>query len=215
MCISGLSFGQISEIGFGLGGFSYSGDLTRGYSITSNRPAGTAYFRSNLSDIISFKAAITAGNISASDDNPIDPFAEMRGAEFSIFVFEASTTFEYHFLDWRSDNAVVRWTPYFFVGFGVFGISGEGEKTSEYSNVQPAIPIGVGFKYTLNPRWYLGLEFGARKTFFDYIDNVSEGDLDVKNFQYGNEFDNDTYYFLGLSLTYSFYNIPCPTSPYR
>ncbi len=210
------SFAQETEIGFGVGGLKYSGDLSRGISLKSINPAGTVFFRNNISDAVSFRIGLTGGRLAASDDRtPIDPFAENRDASFSIFLFEASTVFEYHFLKWRQEHTLIRWTPYLFGGIAIFGISGEGDKTAEYSNIQPAIPFGLGVKYILNPKWYLGAEFGARKTFFDYLDNLSDGDGTVKNFQSGNPFDNDAYYYLGISLTYSFYTIPCPTSPYK
>lgn len=207
---------QQSEIGFGIGGFQYSGDLSRGININSINPGGTAFYRTNISEPVSFRLGITAGKLSASDERtPIDPAAVARDASFDIFLFEASTVFEYHFLKWRQPNGVLRWTPYLFGGLAIFGISGEGEKPEEYSNIQPSIPFGLGFKYVLNPKMYLGIEFGARKTFFDFLDNVSEGDGTIKNFDYGNGFDNDLYYYTGISLTYSFYTIPCPTSPYK
>jgi hypothetical protein len=210
------SFSQKTEIGFGLGGFKYTGDLARGISFKSIKPGATVFFRSNINKEISFRAGITAGKIGASDSKtPIDPFGELRGASFNIFLFEVSTVFEYHFLKWRQENSIIRWTPYLFGGLAIFGVSGMADKSAEYSNIQPAIPFGIGFKYVLNPKWYLGLEIGARKTFFDYLDNVSPGDGVVKNYQYANRFDNDHYFFLGLSMTYSFYTIPCPTSPYK
>lgn len=207
---------QETEIGFGLGGLKYSGDLSRGINIKSIKPAGTAFFRTNLSKTVSFRVAATAGKLGASDERtPIDPFAELRDASFDIFIFEASTVFEYHFLKWREESTQLRWTPYFFAGIAIFGISGESEKPVEYSNIQPSLPFGLGVKYVLNPKWYIGAEFGARKTFFDYIDNVSAGDGVIKDYQYGNKFDNDLYYYMGVSLTYSFYTIPCPASPYK
>jgi hypothetical protein len=79
-----------------------------------------------------------------------------------------------------------------------------------------AIPFGGGLKYIVNPRWYVALEFGIRKTFFDYLDNVSDfKDQTQKNYRYGNPNDNDNYYFLGITLTRTFYDIPCPTNPYK
>ena len=78
-----------------------------------------------------------------------------------------------------------------------------------------AIPFGGGIKYILNPKYYIAIEFGVRKTFFDYLDNISDGDPSQKNYQYGNKFDYDTYYFLGVTLTRTFYDIPCPTNPYK
>ena len=203
-----------SEIGAGIGGLSYTGDLVRGYDFTLNRPAGTVFYRSNLSKSVSFRAALTAGNL-VGEEEPIDILGSRRGASFDVFLFEASATMEYHFLNWRDENYRIRWTPYLFGGIGLFGISGEGERAAEYSAVQPAIPLGAGIKYILNPKWYIGFEFGARKTFFDYLDNVSGSDPTLKNFQHGAENDNDMYYYLGFSITYSFYNIPCPTSPYK
>jgi hypothetical protein len=145
----------------------------------------------------------------------MDAFAGQRNASFDLFMFEASTVMEYHFLNWRDEKRFLRFTPYLFAGFGLFGFSGNETKTAEYSNVQGSIPFGGGVKYILNPKWYVSLEFGIRKTFFDYLDNISEGDQQTKNYQYGNTFDNDNYYFLGITLTRTFYTIPCPTNPYK
>jgi hypothetical protein len=205
---------QKSEIGFGLGTFNYTGDLVRNYDFRFSKPAGTVFYRSNLSSVVSFRAGITAGGLGASE-KPIDAMADARDASFDIFLFEASTVMEYHFLNWRETKRFVRFTPYLFGGLALFGIAGNAEKTAEYSNVQASIPFGGGVKYVLNPKWYLSLEFGIRKTWTDYLDNVSGGDLRYKNFQYGNPNDNDAYYFLGISLTRTFYSIPCPTNPYK
>jgi hypothetical protein len=208
------SMAQRSEVGFGLGTFNYTGDLVRTYNFKYSKPAATVFYRSNLSQVVSFRAAITAGNIGASE-KPIDPFAVNRNASFNIFLLEASTVMEYHFLNWRDTKRFVRFTPYLFAGLGLFGISGNSQKNAEYSSVQGAIPFGAGLKYIYNPKWYISLEFGIRKTFFDYLDNISAGDPRDKNYQYGNPNDNDNYYFLGVTLTRTFYNIPCPTNPYK
>lgn len=205
---------QRSEIGFGLGTLNYTGDLVRNYNLKYSKPAATVFYRSNLSPVVSFRTAITAGKIGASE-KPIDAFGARRNASFNLFLIEGSTVLEYHFLNWRETKRFVRFTPYLFGGMGIFGIAGNQEKTASYSNVQLAIPFGVGFKYVYNPKWYLSLEFGARKTFFDYLDNISDGNPRNKNFQYGNPNDNDRYFFLGLSITRTFYDIPCPTNPYK
>lgn len=205
---------QKSEVGFGLGTLNYTGDLVRNYNFRYSKPAATAFYRSNLSTVVSFRAGIVAGQIGASE-TPIDVFATQRAASFSLFLFEASTVMEYHFLNWRDTKRFVRFTPYVFAGLGLFGIAGNAEKTTEYSNVQGAVPFGIGMKYVYNPKWYLALEFGMRKTWFDYLDNISDGDRRYKNYQYGNPNDNDNYFFLGITLTRTFYNIPCPTNPYK
>jgi len=208
--------GQRSEVGFGLGTFNYTGDLVRNYNLASSKPAATVFYRSNISNVISLRTSITAGKIGANDTrNPIDAFATARSASFDLFLLEAAATFEYHFLDWRDSKRRLRFTPYLFAGAGLFGFSGVEQKSAEYSNIQMTIPFGGGMKYVLNPKYYIAFEFGIRKTFFDYLDNISEGSPSVKNYQYGNSFDYDNYFFTGITLTYTFYDIPCPGSPYR
>jgi hypothetical protein len=51
---------------------------------------------------------------------------------------------------------------------------------NNYSLFQPCIPLGVGFKYTLDRKWGVNLELGIRKTFTDYIDDVSREYVDPK-----------------------------------
>jgi len=205
---------QRSEVGFGLGAFTYTGDLARTYRLANTRPAGTMYYRNNISKVVSMRATVTAGQLAASE-TPIDAFATVRDASFSIFLLEASLGFEYHFLDWRDDKRPMRYTPYLFAGFGLFGISGYENKAAEYSTVQGVIPFGGGFKYIVNPKSYVAFEVGIRKTFFDYLDNISGGDPTLKNYQYGNPNDFDNYFFVGITFTRTFYDIPCPRNPYK
>lgn len=206
---------QRSELGFGIGTFTYTGDLSRTYNFVNSRPAATAFYRANISNVISFKTALTGGKLAASDKaKPLDAFAKQRDASFNIFLLEGSATFEYHFLDWRDDKRRLRFTPFLFAGLGMFGISGVQTKPAEYSNVQMSIPFGGGMKYVLNPKWYLAFEIGIRKTFFDYLDNISSEDPSFKNYQYGNKYDNDNYFFTGFSITRTFYDIPCAKNPY-
>ncbi|MDV3309811.1 MAG: DUF6089 family protein [Cyclobacteriaceae bacterium] len=214
VCLVNVSWAQRSEIGFGLGTFNYTGDLVRTYDFSFSRPAATVFYRSNLSKVVSFRAGMTGGFLGASDRKPIDAFAERRDASFDVFLLEVSTVMEYHFLNWRDEKFLHRFSPYMFGGLALFGISGNEDKPAEYSNVQAAVPLGVGVKYILNPKWYLALEFGLRKTFYDYLDNLSDEDTGVKNYQYANPFDKDNYFFLGITLTRTFYDIPCPSSPY-
>jgi hypothetical protein len=213
------SFAQLSqksEVGIGIGTFNYSGDLVRTYNFAFSKPAATIFYRANLSQVISVRTSLTGGKIGASDTrNPLDAFAAKRASSFDIFLMEASVGFEYHFLDWRDSKRKLRFTPYLFGGFSLFSISGNKSKPAPYSNVQTAIPFGGGIKYVLNPKYYVALELGIRKTFFDYLDNVSDGNPAFKTYQYGNRFDNDTFYFLGFTITRTFYDIPCPTNPYR
>ncbi|MBX2964997.1 MAG: outer membrane beta-barrel protein [Cyclobacteriaceae bacterium] len=214
LLFASLVSAQRSEVGFGIGTFNYTGDLARNYQVKNLKPAGTVYYRSNISKVVSFRATITAGQLGAKE-TPIDAFAATRNASFNTFLLETSLGFEYHFLDWRDVKRPMRYTPYLFAGLGLFGISGYDVKPEEYSNVQLTIPFGGGFKYIINPKHYIALEVGIRKTFFDYLDNLSDGDQTRKNYQYGNPNDFDNYFFVGITLTRTFYDIPCPKNPYK
>jgi len=120
----------------------------------------------------------------------------------------------------------------------------EGQETTEfnekkrYSLTQVAIPIGGGLKFKLNHKWTLGLEYGLRITFTDYMDDVSSTyvdpvrlssqygpmsaamadrgpgpELKVEDAIRGNPDKNDAYGIFGVTLTYRLYgNRPkCPT----
>lgn len=210
-------FGQLvqrSEVGGGVGVFNYTGDLVRFYNLRDSRPAATIFYRNNISTVVSMRASLTGGKLLASDRRPLDAFAGQRASTVNLFLLEASTGFEYHFLDWRESKRRLRFTPYLMAGIALFGINGVQNRNAEFSTVQIAVPLGGGMKYVLNPNWYVAFEFGARKTFFDYLDNISDGDPSFKNYQYGDRFDSDTYFFTGLTITRTFYDIPCPKSPY-
>lgn len=102
----------------------------------------------------------------------------------------------------------------------------------QYSRFQLVIPFGVGFKYAISREWSIGLEYGIRKTFTDYIDDTSttyfdndeirdqKGDIaayfadpslgvfDTQTLageQRGDPTDKDSYMFAQLTL---YYKIP-------
>lgn len=60
------------------------------------------------------------------------------------------------------------------------GTEGQGlmEGRDKYSRVQLAFPFGIGLKYNLTRQISIGLEFGARYTLTDYIDDVSTTYID-------------------------------------
>ncbi len=201
---------QFSEIGFSLGGTHYSGDLVRSFQPSTIRPGGSVFYRKNISEPVSVRFSLSPAFISGSDKNPIDAFAVERDASFSVFLLQADASIEYHFLDFKSENAVADFSPYLALGVGMFFFTGDDNPYGSYSKFQPVIPLGLGMKYLVSPRVILGIEYSIRKTFFDYLDNVSEADMSVKNYQYGNWYNDDWHYFLGISFSYAFYDIPCP-----
>lgn len=67
-----------------------------------------------------------------------------------------------------------------WVALQPLGTEGQGlmEGREKYSRIQLAVPLGLGFKYNINRQISLGIEFGARYTFTDYIDDVSTTYID-------------------------------------
>ncbi|MBK6267030.1 outer membrane beta-barrel protein [Marivirga sp. S37H4] len=205
-------YGQSKEIGGGIASFNYTGDLIRTYDITNQTLGAHFFYVKNYERGWSGKIALAGGMIKGSDKRPIDPMAEVRSAGFKDFITEVSAQMNYDFLDYRSEKALVKFTPYLTVGVG-FLLLNRADKNAEYSDVQLMIPFGGGIKYSINPLWSVNFEFSARKLFYDYIDNISEQEVTDKrnsDFQFGNWEDNDWYYFAGLSVSYTFWNINCP-----
>jgi len=67
-----------------------------------------------------------------------------------------------------------------WVALQPLGTEGQGlvEGREKYSRYQIAIPFGVGFKYNLSRQFTVGLEYGARLTFCDYMDDISTSYID-------------------------------------
>lgn len=152
------------------------------------------------------------GSLKGGDNPSADALATKRNSSFSTFMGELSIAAQYHFLDFKSDNDLVRFSPYLTAGAGLFTFN-RTAKNANYSTVQVSIPFGGGIKYRLSPNWTLGSEFTAHKTFFDYLDNISEENVTTQSnssFQFGNWKDNDWFYYLGVSISYTFYNVNCP-----
>lgn len=176
------------------------------------RPAGHAFYRFNKSTATSFRLGALFGQVAGSDQRPVDPFAENRQLAFRRLLFEAEALVEYHFLDYKNPKSLIRWSPYFFTGVGgayLFGprVASDG---STYSPVQVVLPLGMGVKYQVTPKFSMNVEAGARLMFTDYLDDVSRGNLDNKNYLYGQWNTNDIYYYTGISFCYTFYTIHCP-----
>ena len=217
LALSFSAYSQIennTELGAGVGVLNYTGDLNNQYKFRTQRPAATVFFKYNINDATLFRASVTGGRLFGTDEFSDNPISQVRAQSFKIFLFEASTVFEYNFINMKTNNPHIFGSPYLFGGIGIAGFSGAAQKDGTYSPIQPVVPLGAGVKVSVTPHIYIGLEFGARITFFDYIDGVSYGDPRFKNFEFGNWYDNDTYYFLNLSASYTFYKIACPKNPY-
>lgn len=202
---TGRSYAQLNDMGMGLGAFNVTGDLNRNYELKNERPAATLFLRTNISNAIGFRYGITGGYISGRSRITDDTIAS--SVSFHSGLVEIAGMFEYHFLDYKSKSARIHWSPFLFAGGGIFVPIGDINNKNKFSLFQPVIPLGFGIKYNINPKFDIGVEASTRITFFDYLDKVSDVD---NRYRYGNRYNNDVYYFIGLTLYYTFYLIPCP-----
>jgi len=203
---------QFLEPGIGLGILSYSGDLKRGYSLSSASLGLEIFQRLNLSKHISVKGGIKRGSIKG-EEKILDALSKRRNYSFKSKINEFSTKIEYNFLDYFDETGEKIFTPYLFLGLGVNmlkNIEKNNLKISEKNKLNLILPFGIGFKYLYKNRFSLGLEFEIKKTFTDEIDNLESNELLIKNFNYGNPNSNDYYYFTGFTISYILYTIPCP-----
>jgi len=167
------------------------------------RFAIAAGMRYKIGDYFALKTHLTYGRISGDDKLTEEYYRHYRNLNFYSDIYEFNINFEGAFQEEQIGHIHhlrgVRGThgyevySYLFAGAGVFyfnpktvlhgqvyelqplGTEGEGwdPNKSKYSLVQLCIPMGIGFKYTLDRTWGIGLEVGVRKTFTDYIDDVS------------------------------------------
>ncbi len=223
------AFGQsqvtTSEIGLGIGGANYKGELSPNYRFLNNQPALSLFYRRDISSPITARGGLMLShrildNNTFSDKNVNLPLHNWRQAEARLSFAELSLIGEYNFLDFYDLSQKPRISPYFFAGVAglIYNIklstdnaSLEEDLSKPFdTNVAIAIPFGVGVKYALSKHWNLGAEFGARKLFSDRLDSLFE----VDGRRVANPYDNDWYFYNGISLSYTIYRINCPP-PYK
>ena len=187
---------QTSEIGLFLGGSYYTGDLNpSGHFNRFTRPAFGLLYRVNFNPRMSAKAIGSFGIIEGDDAYSRNDAHKNRNLSFRSKVMEFAVEGEFNFLPFTTGSKKLAiTTPYVFAGVAVYhfnpmglyqghwvplqplGTEGQGSSFSSdkpYSLTQFAIPFGVGLKVSTAKRVSINLEWGLRKTFTDYLDDVS------------------------------------------
>ena len=239
-----LGFGSLQsqdiEIGF-FGGVSYYlGDINPGLHYSQSKSAYGVLARYNMNTRMAVKLSLYRGKIAG--DDAVTTAVDGRDLKFESVVNDLSAIFEFNFLPYFTGSRKSYFTPYIFGGASVFtynpkvgdvslrdiGTEGQNEGyigRKPYSKVSFAIPFGFGFKYSITKKLGLAVEWGLRKTFTDYIDDVSTtyylfgSNIDPSDqaaflsdpnrdhepgMQRGNSETNDWYAFTGITITYKF-----------
>jgi hypothetical protein len=196
ICVSSAFAQKTYELGVFLGCSFYIGDLNpNGYFDQFTRLAGGAIFRYNLNNRFCARANLLFGTLTADDSQSPSASQRERNLNFKSPVDELSAQIEFNFLEYELGNPKHPFSPYIFAGFGVFKFNPKGEvgnqwvalqplgtegqgtsanPTAPYSLIQPCIPFGIGIKTNFSKGICLSLEWGMRKTFTGYIDDVSK-----------------------------------------
>ena len=238
------------SIGIYSGMINYEGDLKpNSFTFEHSNYFFGLTVRKPLNRWITWRSGFSMGSVEGADRYNRD-YLKARNLSFYSRIMEGYTGLALTFLD----ISTTRFTPYIYGGIGVFHfdpwtydnqnqktrlkpLSTEGQGIiagqKPYGLTQLMLPFGAGMKFALSDAVYLGVEFSQRKTFTDYLDDVSthyveqdillqaRGPKAVELAYRGDELPNgsgyppageqrgtphemDWYYFLGVTLEVKF-----------
>jgi hypothetical protein len=193
-CTSLSATAQVSELGITGGVSYYIGDLnpTRHYPKHTHLAGGLMY-RYNFDQHYALRLQGLYGDLEAYDSESTDSLQLLRNLNFRTVVFEASAVLEINFFKYRGISRDSRsWTPFIFGGLAYFHTNPKGKLNDNWYELQPlgtegqgtsvggaryslnqfCIPFGAGLKFALSPKLDLQMEWGLRRTYTDYIDDV-------------------------------------------
>ena len=183
---------QYLEAGVQIGGANYMGDLSSQRIVPeeTNLMMGILA-RYNFSPTLSARAGLTRATISGKDQNSLSEATRLRNLHFRSQVYEFSAVGEYNLLPYNIRDQKTG-VPYLFAGLALTRFNPEAQMHGQWYELQPrhtegvdykrtvvAIPFGIGMKFNFSYKANFGFELDARKTFTDYLDDVSNRYPDV------------------------------------
>ena len=179
-----LSFGQSWEIGGMLGGSNYHGDVAYNIVPKETNFSGGAFFKYNFNEYWTVRPTLSYLQISGADSN----FSEykLRNLSFRNNIYEFSNVVEFNFQPFSNRTIHNKTSAYALLGLALFMHKPEAMLNDEWVELHPlktenqryrllqiSVPVGVGVKHALTRNLIVGFEAGWRKTFTDYLDDVS------------------------------------------
>lgn len=184
-------------VNVGAGAINYWGDLQeKKITPTGMQPHASVGISYQASPHFQGNFSLVYGKLGASDVNN-GPKWFYRNLNFKTVFFEAALTAEVDLIDITEpddgnfiDDNPKRLTPYAFVGVGFFHFNpytydlagkkvylqplGTENQATPYPLWGVSLPYGIGVKYSLTDNILVSAEFNLRKTFTDYMDDVSQ-----------------------------------------
>ena len=189
---------QRSEVGLSFGGMNYLGDLNDQSMLGRVNMAGGVSLRYCYDSRWSLALGGSYGHIEGGNPDVI----RRRNLSFRSSLIEGSLRAEFYFFPYGLVvSSQRRSTPYIFCGIGLFkfnpqamvvdpatgetewydlqplGTEGQGTaaypERQKYQLIEVSMPFGFGYRWRLSPSMHLTVEYGWRKTWTDYLDDVS------------------------------------------
>lgn len=193
--VNAQKFKPYSEFGLTIGTTYYIGDLNPATQFYQSRLAGGLMYRRNINLRFAWRFNAIIGSLRAEDALSNNAFQINRNLSFRSHIAEFSGLLEFNFFPYEVGDDAYKFTPFVFGGLAIFNhnpkallndewialqpLGTEGQGTTAYPDRRPysltnlAIPFGVGIKWHFNRNIGFALEWGLRRTFTDYLDDVS------------------------------------------
>ncbi len=181
------------------GGYDIGKFGLKDLDLAATRPALGVFLRHTPGPYFSARAQLSVAWL-VGDDDYLDPNTTgahlarwYRNQDFKATVIELALLGEFNIMRFEHGRYRYRQTPYLVGGFALFWMDprardgtrlkplrteGQGlpqyPDRKPYASIQPAIPLGLGYKYNINQNWTIGFELVMRFTFTDYLDDVSK-----------------------------------------
>ena len=186
-----------SEIGISAGGMNYIGDLNKQSMFGKPHMGYGVFYRFNIDNRWAVMVGGSYGHIEGGNPDKI----QLRNLDFYSHIYEGYARAEFNFRPFGAIGKSFRCSTFLFIGLGMFGfnpqteyfnsatgetewidlcpLGTEGQGTEAYpdripySLTQFMMPFGFGAKFHLGKALYISAEYGFRKTWTDYLDDVS------------------------------------------
>jgi hypothetical protein len=194
ICGAQKKYDQSREMGIAIGTSYYIGDVNPSKHFgTRLNPGGGLIYRHNFDRRLSLKASLLYGRIEAYDVDSDDAWQQNRNLSFRNDIFEGSLQGEINYFPYQIGDKRHPITPYLFAGLSIYKMKPQAEYKGQFYELQPlgtegqgtaeggakykttgmSIPVGLGLKVNLFSIIGINLEWGMRRTFTDYFDDVS------------------------------------------
>lgn len=182
--ISLSSLAQKWDIGLSYGAANYWGDLAPKIVYSESHPAVALFGRYNFNSTFAWRAQFMSSQLSGNDKN--FDFNKNRNLNFTTSVNEFSSLFEFNFVKLSNYVEDSKFTGFVYTGLCGFFFSPQTTLDGQtynlrdyktegvnYSKFSMAIPLGFGLKWLVRKNKTLSLDLCYRRTFTDYLDDVS------------------------------------------